>query len=565
MTESLPPSDPETPAGVTDDATTSPAATDAGRSPAPPRLRFKRLLILWAICLLIGGGAQAYNILNDTGVQNVTTMLAVLVALAGTLVWLYRNLQRHTSRVVATATVALLVLAPVVLFRFRGFSGAMIPQFELRFAVERALQSVTTEATAVDLDWVAEADFPQFLGPRRQGIVSARMFDLPAEDLQPLWRIDVGEGWAGFAVAGPYAVTLEQRGDQECVCCYRLVDGELLWLHSDQTRHRNPLGGVGPRSTPTIHADLVYTQGASGIVNCLDLHNGQLLWTRHLIEAIQWDQDSSERAISWGRASSPLLADGLCILPLGAPADWQQRRFDTAPLAGRSLVALDAADGSLRWTAGDDQISYASPVRLTVGGVDQVISVNEKTLSGHRLQDGHQLWTENWPGSSIGSANCSSAIQVDADAILIAKGYGRGSQVLELDGDETQMRVSERWSDHRLLKTKFTHACVRDRFAFGLSDGTLQCVDLVDGRRLWDQPRGGRYGHGQVILVEDLLVVQTEAGEVALVAASDEAFQPLMTLAAMSSKTWNIPAVAGRHLVVRNDRHAYCFHLPASP
>jgi outer membrane protein assembly factor BamB len=521
------------------------------------------LVVFLCVCLAIGVGVQFATPINDNSVRNVISIIVALVAAIGFSIWVYRALATAAPRPVALILTLLMMASPAAFLKLRGFSGEMIPQIESRFASNRELPTPPSslEAAADDAH-VVSTDFPQFLGPRRDAVVDGREFDLPnpADFATPLWRQPIGDGWAGFAIANDRCVTLEQRDGQECVTCYRLGDGQPVWIHTEDVRHENPLGGIGPRSTPTIFAQRVYTQGATGIVNCLDLVTGDPIWRQDLLELAGWDQAASEAEISWGRAGSPLLTDeGLCVVPLGGPSGGAS---GGAPVTGRGLVAFDAQTGEIRWTAGNDQISYASPMMVTLGGVRQIMIVNENSVTGHSPDDGEVLWSTPWNGQSNGAANCASALPVGDDAFWVGKAYGTGSGVFELSRDDAGLTVSERWKRPSVLKTKFTNPCIVDGFAYALSDGTLECVDLAEGKRMWAQPRGSRYGHGQLILVEDVLVVQTEAGNVAMVAARTDRFDELVNLPALDSKTWNVPAIAGRYLAIRNDIEAIVYQLP---
>lgn len=544
---------------------TAPASTEPlETNDSMPTLRsYWKSLLATGIFAGMAIAAQYRDMLNDRSVSNLTTLICAALAVLFLLSIVLRIVAKKNSTLVATVIAVFIVAVPATLIRVRGFNGEMIPALEFRFRSEAKLQEAIAEAaTRPQSAIMATTSFPQFLGPDRNAVIPNREFAIPETTAaEELWRIAIGDGWAGFAIQDQYCVTLEQRGDEECVTAYQLSDGKLLWIHKENARHQNPLGGIGPRSTPTIRGEFVYTQGATGIVLCLNLATGEVVWRQELLKLAGWEQSASESAISWGRAASPLLIDDLCIVPFGRPLNSEPT---VENLSGRSLMALDAATGEVRWTHGEDQISYASPVLMTFADLPQIVTVNESSVTSHNVADGAVLWSLDWAGQSNGSANCSSALPVGNDGFLLAKGYGIGSGVFTVSkSSDDAWSVEEKWASHRVLKTKFTHACVDGDVAYALSDGTLECVDLTNGKRWWAQSRSTRYGHGHVILVGDCLVVQAEAGPVAFVAASTDEFKSLGTIDAMRSKTWNVPSIAGRYLAVRNDLEAVLYRLPA--
>ncbi len=539
------------------------------RTPPDFRTRSLRLIKLLAGCAVFGVGIQFVELINDNSVRNAISMIAAIVAYLGVMIWLGRWVATKRSGLFGALAAIGLALLPLVFFRLRGFSGEIIPQVEYRFAGGRSLATPTASPTGAE-STTAESQapyqglsFPQFLGPNRNGIITRREFETPQGAFpEPLWKIDIGDGWSGFAIEGERCVTQEQRDDRECVSCYRISDGKLLWIHEETARHENPLGGIGPRATPTLYDGKVFAQGATGLVLCLDLKSGAPIWKRDLLEIAGWDQDASETQVTWGRSGSPLIVGDLCVVPLGGPESGiAEREVDGVRLQGRGLIALDIATGKVRWANGSDQISYASPVVMRLDGVEQIVIVNEDSVSGHAIEDGNTLWSTPWSGMSNGSASCSAAAQVDANAFLVGKAYGEGSAVYEVRSAAGGFEVKERWKKPSLLKTKFSHTAVSGDHAFALSDGTLECVELKAGKRVWAQSRGSRYGHGQTLLVEDVLVVQAEDGHVAIAAATTEGFDELATGEGLKSKSWNIPAIAGNHLLVRNDAEAIAYRF----
>lgn len=118
--------------------------------------------------------------------------------------------------------------------------------------------------------------------------------------------------------------------------------------------------------------------------------------------------------------------------------------------------------------------------------------------------------------------------------------------------------VSQLWNN-RKLKTEFTNIVIKDNFIYGLDDSVLTCLDSATGTKKW---RDGSYGHGQLLRAGNLLILQAESGEVALVEATPDKYHEFATLPALTSKTWNNPALFGHLLLVRNDQEAACYELP---
>ncbi len=220
------------------------------------------------------------------------------------------------------------------------------------------------------------------------------------------------------------------------------------------------------------------------------------------------------------------------------------------------MVAYDRMTGRRMWRAGDDPAGYGSPIVCALAGRRQVVILNRPGLAAHDIETGRVLWTFPWANST--ETNCSQPVPVGDSRLFVSSGYGKGCALLKVELLESgEWAVRPMWTS-RSLKTKFTSAVLHAGHAFGLDEGILCCVDLADGRRRW---KAGRYGHGQVLLAGDQLLVQCESGDVALVAADPAEYRELGRFNALAGKTWNYPALAGRWLVCRNDHEAACFEL----
>jgi outer membrane protein assembly factor BamB len=224
-----------------------------------------------------------------------------------------------------------------------------------------------------------------------------------------------------------------------------------------------------------------------------------------------------------------------------------------------SLAAFQKDTGQLAWEAGDRQVGYSSPVLATLGGVRQVLIVNEDSVSAHDPKDGRILWSHEWPGKSNSSASVSQPAVLDHEHVLLSKAYGGGAALLRIAHEADTFIAEKVWRNEGLLKTKFTNVVVHGAYVYGLSDGILECVQWAQGVRQWKR---GRYGPGQILGVGDLLLVQAESGDVAMVEATPQRFRELGVLpAALEGKTWNNLCLSGPLLLVRNSEEAACYEL----
>jgi outer membrane protein assembly factor BamB len=379
----------------------------------------------------------------------------------------------------------------------------------------------------------SDAEWPGFRGPRRDGVVPGARLETDWSSSPPveLWRRAVGPGWSSFAVKGDLVYTQEQRGDEEVVAAYRLSNGDPVWRHADSARFFEANGGVGPRATPTLDHGCVYAFGATGILNALDAADGTLLWTRNVAS------DTAHKVPYWGFSSSPLVVGDVVIVA-----------------AAGQLAAYDRATGEPRWKGTAGRQGYSSPHLATIAGVPQVVMVSHTATTSVSPADGTVLWEHAWPGVPI----VQPALTPEGDLLIAASGDS-GTRRLAVDHANTGWKVEERWTSLG-LKPYFNDFVVHEGHVYGFDARILACIALADGERKW---KGGRYGNGQLLLLtaQDLLLVLSEEGELALVAATPERFSELARFPALHGKTWNHPVLVRDVLLVRNGEEMAAFRL----
>jgi outer membrane protein assembly factor BamB len=382
-----------------------------------------------------------------------------------------------------------------------------------------------------------DSGWPGFRGPKRDGIVRGVRIetDLSRQPPVEVWRRPIGPGWSSFAVRDNLIYTQEQRGNDEVVSSYNLTTGKPVWRHGDAARFWESNAGAGPRGTPTLSNGRVYTFGATGIVNALDARNGSVIWSRNAAS------DTGTKMPTWGFASSPIVVGDVVIVA-----------------AAGVLAAYDIVTGNPRWSGPTGGRGYSSPHLATIGGVAQVLLVYNEGVMSVAPADGTLLWKHAWEGDSI----VQPAVTADGD-VLIGSGSGLGAEVgmrrVAVTHGSAGWTTGERWTSIG-LKPYFNDFVIHKDHAFGFDGSNLACIDLKNGERKW---KGARYGHGQIVVLpdQDLLLVLSEEGEVALVRAMPDQFTEVARFRAIEGKTWNHPAMVGNLLLVRNDHEMVAFRM----
>ncbi len=425
------------------------------------------------------------------------------------------------------------------LLRIDGITGDEGADFSWRWAEtpeERLLAQAGDESMALPSAPLAAetgADWPGFRGPDRDGIIHGVRIETDWSAASPieLWRRPIGPGCSSFAVRGDLLYTQEQRGDDEVVSCYNVTTGEPVWIHHDAARFWDSHAGAGPRSTPTLSDGRVYTFGATGILNVLDAYDGAVVWSHNAAS------DTDTKVPVWGFTSSPLVVDDVVIVAVAG-----------------TLVAYDLATGDPRWFGPDGGTGYSSPHLLTIDGVAQILLMSEVGATSVEPADGTLLWEHPWPQED---RILQPTLTADGD-VLLNTGGGEGMRRIAVVHGPDGWKIEERWTSTR-LKSFFNDFVVHEGHAFGFDGPSLACIDIENGKRKW---KGGRYG-GQLLLLadQDLLLVLSEKGELALVVAAPNRLTELARFPAIEGKTWNHPVLVGDVLLVRNTQEMVAFRL----
>jgi outer membrane protein assembly factor BamB len=379
-----------------------------------------------------------------------------------------------------------------------------------------------------------------FRGPQRDGVYRERPIRAvwPASGLTPLWQQPVGGGHASFVVARGHAFTIEQRGSREVVAAYEVATGRELWTNAWLATFNEHYGGAGPRATPTWHDGAVYALGATGELRALEAATGAVRWRTNILE------DADARNLEWGMSVSPLVVRNTVVVFPGG--------------SNGSLVGYDRATGKRAWSVLDDGAAYSSPAVATVAGVEQILVVTASRVVGVSPDGARVFWEFPWPTRS--GINAAQPLVIGTNRVFLSAGYGMGALMLEISRDGDRLSAREVWRTNR-MKNTFTTSVYHDGFIYGLDEAILACIDAATGELKW---KGGRYGHGQVMLASGHLIVVTETGDLALVRATAERHDESARFPALTGRTWNHPAIADGILLVRNTREmaAYDLRLP---
>ena len=389
-------------------------------------------------------------------------------------------------------------------------------------------------AAAISLITPAGDDWPQMLGPTRNGVYAGAPLaeSWPASGPPIVWKRDVGQGFSGPVVAGGRVILFHRVANREVIEALDPASGASSWKYDYPTTYRDDFGfDEGPRAVPVVAGGVVYTFGAEGMLSAIDLEKGTRLWSQDTRRRFEVPKNF------FGAGGSPLVDDGRVIANIGGMS------------AG--IVAFEAKTGKMLWTATSDEASYSSGTLATIGGRRVAVFLTRNGLVGLDPATGRVQFQRTWRSRSASSVNAATPLVVGDDVFVSAQ-YGPGAGVLKA----VDAKLADVWTSDDALSTHYATAVYRAGVLYGYhgrqeTGPSLRAIDFTNGRVLWNVDQ---FRAGSVTLAGDRLVIVRESGELMIAPAAPDAFKVLARAQILPATVRALPAIAGGFLYMRNER-----------
>jgi outer membrane protein assembly factor BamB len=400
------------------------------------------------------------------------------------------------------------------------------------------LASVLVAAAVVS---IGASDWPQFLGPNRDGTYTGPPLGetWSASGPRVLWKKNIGQGLSGPVVAGDRLVVFHRQADREIVEALDSSTGKPIWRYGYPTTYRDDFGfDEGPRAVPVVAGGVVYTFGAEGQLSAIDLNKGSRVWSMDAMRRFDVPKGF------FGAAGSPLVEDGRVLANIGGTK------------AG--IVAFEAMTGRVLWQATDDRASYSSAVGATIGGRRLAVFFTRSGLVALDPATGSVQFQQPWRSRSDSSVNAATPLVI-GDLLFISAEYGPGAGLFQVNG----VKLAQLWASNDVLSTHYATSVHRDGILYGYhgrqeTGPSLRAVDLRTGKVRWNVDQ---FRAGSVTLAGDRLVLVRESGELVLAAASPDAFKPLARAQVLPGTVRAFPALSDGLLYLRNEQTLICLDL----
>jgi outer membrane protein assembly factor BamB len=385
----------------------------------------------------------------------------------------------------------------------------------------------------------APAEWSQWRGPNRDGISleTGLLKDWPSGGPRQAWRATgVGEGYSSFSASQGRLYTLGARGNTEYVIALDGATGKKVWEYANGRRFQNDRGD-GPRSTPTIEGNLLYTLGGSGDLTCLDATTGQKIWSINIVRQFGGVNPY------WGYSESPLIVGDRILVNAGGNR--------------ASIVAVNKADGKPLWQQHNDEAGYSSPMLLRTGSLAQVIFFTGQRALAVDPRDGRLLWS--YAKASNNTANIATPI-VRGTRVFLSSDYGTGAALLEVRASGNIASANELYFTRDMRNHHASSVLVGD-YVYGFSSSILTALKFDTGDMAW---RDRSVGKGSLIYADQRLYLYSEDGVIGLAEANPAAYREhgRFSLAQDSGQPhWSHPIISNGILIIRDQDTVYAYDV----
>ena len=397
-------------------------------------------------------------------------------------------------------------------------------------------------------------EWPQWRGPNRDGISDevGLLKEWAPTGPKMLWKVPLGEGFSGISVSQDRVYTMFSKGNDEFVVCLNATDGGEIWRFRSDKNYHEGQGGNGPRATPTIDGDLLYTISAHGKLYALNAANGQKIWLHDL------QRKFGSKMPRWGFSTSPLVEGELLLVEVGGKGK-------------KSIVAFNKNSGDVIWSSHKDKLGYSSPIAITVQGVRQIICFTGTQLVSLSPTDGTIYWKYPWKTGY--DVNAATPVFIPPDKVFISSGYDKGAAVVQMrvfvspDDDRAPtdqirekqgvVRIEEIWKN-RKMKNQFSSSVLYENHLYGFDNSILKCIEANTGEEQW-KSRG--FGKGTVILADRHLIILSDRGKLGLAEATPAGYIEKATAKVLDGLCWTVPTLADGKLYVRNEEEMICLDM----
>lgn len=385
------------------------------------------------------------------------------------------------------------------------------------------------------------ADWPQFLGPTRDGVYAGNdvAASFPASGPAMVWKKDVGAGFAAPVVASGKLILFHRVSGREIIEALDAATGKNVWSYEYPTNYRDDFGfDEGPRSAPVVADGVVYAFGAEGMLSAVDLASGKKKW---MIDA---GRKYGVKKGWFGAAGSPLVERGRVIVNLGGQ--------------NAGIMAFDAATGNVAWKATNDEASYSSGTVATIDGERHAIFLTRAGVVDLDPADGKVRFSMPFRSRNNASVNAATPLVIGND-VFVSASYNTGAALLEVHG-ATYKKI---WANDDSMSNHYSTCVFRDGVLYGFHGRqeygqSLRAVELKTGKVLWNVDD---FGAGTVTLVGDRLLILRENGQMVLAPASGKGFTPTVQVSLMKGIVRSYPALADGRLYARNEHTLICVRL----